>query len=66
MIWHEVTFVYYKNGKAQAMRTATTETEGERPKSTRKYQKTKTTYTEWFPDERTADQAVEDFKEAHK
>lgn len=68
MIWQEVTFVYYKDGRKQAWRSGAAVTEGsedcDRPKSTRKYQKSKTIYTEFYPDERTADQAVEDFKEA--
>lgn len=65
MIWHEVTFVYYKDGSRQAWRSAadTTESPDERPKSTRKYQKGKSIYTEWYPTEQDADMAIENFKE---
>lgn len=70
MIWHEVTFVYYKDGSRQAWRSGATTTEGsedfDKPKSTMKHQKGKSVYTEFYPDERTADQAVEDFKEANR
>ena len=68
MIWHEVTFVYYKDGSRQAWRSGAEITEGsencDRPQSKRKHQKGKSIYIEYYPDERTADQAVEDFKKA--
>ncbi len=61
--WCEVTFVYYGNGEAQAMITASKEAE-EKPGSTRKQTKSKTIYTEWFEGKEKAEEAVKDFKEA--
>lgn len=68
MIWQEVTFVYCKDGRKQAWRSGAKVTESgedcDRPQSKRKYQKSKSIYIEYYPDERAADQAVEDFKKA--
>lgn len=63
MIWHEVTFVYHKGGGKQAWRSGTvTAEDGERPQSKQYYHRGESTYIEYYPDEGTAEQAIEDFE----
>lgn len=68
MTWQEVTFVYCKDGSRQARRSGAKDTEGgesrDKPQSKRKYRDGKSIYIEYYPDEATAEQAVEDFKRA--
>lgn len=63
MIWHEVTFVYHRGGSKQAWRSGTTTVgDDERPQSKQCYHRGESTYIEYYPDERTAEQAIEDFE----